>query len=93
MYIQIQLPDAATRCSYQMQLLEAARLKIYAVASTAASDFLAHGDELNEALLRCVNSLNTQTVQATIRQKLYEQSLRIPCVLSSQSLHLFSETP
>ncbi|MEM8503225.1 MAG: hypothetical protein AAF716_08745 [Cyanobacteria bacterium P01_D01_bin.1] len=50
----------------QMQLVEATRLEIYAVASTMATDFIEPGDSPNESLLRCVSSLNNQNVQAVI---------------------------
>ena len=61
-----ELAVSDARVYLQMQLVGATRLEVYAVAFTAASDFLGPEDELNEALLRCVNSLSTQTVQATI---------------------------
>lgn len=50
----------------QMQLVEATRLEIYAVASTKATDFIEPGDDANQSLLRCVSSLNNQNVQAII---------------------------
>jgi len=50
----------------QMQLVDATRLEIYAVASTTAADFIEPGDAPNESLLRCVSSLNNQSVQPVI---------------------------